>query len=97
MRDYEETDRVGRSASEAPIGAPASHAVDSDIVFDFRGNDALDLRGLCLLLTARQMAHDRDQEVWITGFPERTWRILRALGLDDYFNVLPGAGESSRN
>lgn len=62
---------------------------ETDPVFDFAGVGHLDLAGLSLLLTARQLAHARSRDVWVRGLPDDTWQILYALGLQDYFRLFP--------
>jgi anti-anti-sigma regulatory factor len=61
----------------------------ADLVFDFSGVGHLDLASLSLLLTARQMAHEDSRDVWVRGLPSSTWRVLYALGLQDYFRLFP--------
>lgn len=60
-----------------------------DLVFDFSGVAHLDFAGLSLLLTARQIACEDRRDVWLRGFPGSAWRVLHALGLQDYFRLFP--------
>jgi anti-anti-sigma regulatory factor len=62
---------------------------DADLVFDFSGVGHIDLAGLSILLTARQLAHEDQRDVWVRGLPDDTWRVLYALGLQDYFRLFP--------
>lgn len=75
-------------------GAAASTTLEvreSGVVFDFTGLQRPGLCDLALILTARlQSAPGR---VWVTALPDATWSVLRALGLDHLFLVLPGPGE----
>jgi anti-anti-sigma regulatory factor len=60
-----------------------------DLVFDFSGVGHVDLAGLSLLLTARQMAREDSRDVWVRALPDDTWQVLYALGLQDYFRLFP--------
>ena len=64
-------------------------ASGSDLVFDFSGVGHVDLGGLSLLLTARQLAHEDSRDVWVRALPDDTWQVLYALGLQDYFRLFP--------
>jgi len=70
-----------RPDGDAPIG--------TDLVFDFDGVGSMNLADLSLLLTARQLAHEDCRDVWVRGLPDDTWRVLYALGLQDYFRLFP--------
>ena len=61
----------------------------TDLVFDFSGVGHVDLAGLSLLLTARQMAQQDSRDVWVRALPDDTWQVLYALGLQDYFRLFP--------
>ena len=63
--------------------------VEADLVFDFSGLGHVDLGGLSLLLTARLIAQEDSRDVWVRGLPSSTWRVLHALGLQDYFRLFP--------
>lgn len=65
----------------------------ADLVFDFAGMGSPDLGALCLMLTARNLADEHQQRVWLHALPEPTWRLLHALGLEHYFELLPQSGE----
>jgi hypothetical protein len=69
----------------APVAAPAV----SDVVFDFAGRQATDFRGLTMILTARQVAEKGRVTVWLKDVPDRTWALLRALGVDRLFERFP--------
>jgi anti-anti-sigma regulatory factor len=64
-------------------------ATGTDLVFDFSGVGHVDLAGLSLLLTARQMAQEDSRDVWVRALPDDTWQVLYALGLQDYFRLFP--------
>jgi hypothetical protein len=71
---------------------PASARSEPGVVFDFTGLHLPELGDLAWILTARlQSAPER--RVWVTALPESTWTVLRALGLDHLFHLLPGPGE----
>ena len=61
----------------------------ADLVFDFSGVGHVDLAGLSLLLTARQLAQEDSRDVWVRGLPDDTWRVLYQLGLQNYFRLFP--------
>ena len=61
----------------------------TDLVFDFSGVGHVDLGGLSLLLTARQLAQESSRDVWVRALPDDTWQVLYALGLQDYFRLFP--------
>ena len=76
-------------APVTPTVAEAPPPAVTDVVFDFAGGKAPDLRGLTMILTAQQIAEKGHVQVWLTNVPERTWAILRALGLDPLFARFP--------
>jgi anti-anti-sigma regulatory factor len=61
----------------------------TDLVFDFSGVGHVDLGGLSLLLTARQLAREDSRDVWVRALPDDAWQVLYALGLQDYFRLFP--------
>ena len=63
--------------------------LESDIVIDFAGQQIFDLSGLTMLLTAQQIADSEKKQIWLMDLPERTWILLKALGLNDLFKFLP--------
>jgi anti-anti-sigma regulatory factor len=74
-------DGHGLPDQETPNGA--------DLVFDFSGVGHMDLGGLSLLLTARQLAQEDSRDVWVRALPDDAWQVLYALGLQDYFRLFP--------
>ena len=72
--------------AEVPEGRP-------DLVFDFAGKTAPDLGGLCLMLTASLQADADHRRVWLHALPEPAWRVLHAMGLGQFFELLPQSGE----
>jgi len=68
------------------------HQPETDVVFDFSGLRSPDLTDLGLILTARLGAGPRSR-VWVRSLPYRTWKILRALGLDHLFHIYPAPGD----
>ena len=65
----------------------------ADLVFDFAGIGSPDLGALCLMFTAQILAGQDHRRVWLHALPDSTWRLLHALGLEDYFELLPQTGE----
>jgi anti-anti-sigma regulatory factor len=63
--------------------------IRADLVFDFSGVGHVDLAGLSMLLTARQLAQEDSRDVWVRALPDDAWRVLYALGLQDYFRLFP--------
>ena len=63
--------------------------LESDIVINFEGQQIFDLSGLTMLLTAQQIADSEKKQIWLMDLPERTWILLKALGLNDLFEFLP--------
>ena len=70
-------------------GMPHGTPTGADLVFDFSGVGHVDLGGLSLLLTARQIAQEDSRDVWVRALPDDTWQVLYALGLQDYFRLFP--------
>jgi len=71
---------------------PASSEAERGVVFDFTGLHRPELCDLAWILTAR-LKSAPEQRVWVRALPESTWTVLRALGLDHLFHVLPRPGE----
>ena len=69
----------------------ASSEDERGVVFDFTGLHRPELCDLAWILTAR-LKSAPEQRVWVRALPESTWTVLRALGLDHLFHVLPRAG-----
>ena len=65
----------------------------TDLVFEFSGRRGLDMTSLALVLTARLQAGPRGT-VWVKEIPVETWNVLRSLGLDHFFMVVPGPGDA---
>ena len=65
----------------------------TDLVFEFSGKRGLDLKDLALVLTARLQAGPVGR-VWVKEIPVETWNVLRSLGLDHFFLVVPGPGDA---
>lgn len=78
--------------SEGPEDGRAG-APGTDLVFEFSGKRGLDLPDLALVLTARLQAGLRGR-VWVKEIPVETWNVLRSLGLDHLFMVIPGPGDA---
>lgn len=76
----------GRDATERD--ATRGH----DRVFDFCGRRGLGLSDLALVLTAR-LQGGLGGTVRVKEIPYETWAVLRGLGLDHLFLVVPEAGD----
>lgn len=102
MAEHGHTGRLGADAPRTG-GMRTVTALESetagrrrpDLIFAFSGGEKLDLYGLSLLLTARQMAHENDRSVWVSGLSRRSWMLLKALGLEGMFKAFPIGGEQS--
>ena len=73
-------------ASGAEVNTPP------DLVFDFTNTGRIDLAGMSLLFTARELASEEDRLVWVAGLPAQIWEFLRSLGLEGYFKPFPSGG-----
>ncbi|NJD20103.1 MAG: hypothetical protein FIA95_12580 [Gemmatimonadetes bacterium] len=78
-------------AEEPEAGRSATPG--ADVVFVFSGKRGLDLADLALVLTARLQAGQQGR-VWVKEIPVETWNLLRSLGLDHLFMVVPGTGDA---
>jgi hypothetical protein len=80
------------TGSAGSAGAGGHDGREAGLVFDFTGLHRPGLGDLALILTARlQSAPDR--RVWVRALPDPTWAVLRSLGLDHLFHMLPRPGE----
>jgi len=61
----------------------------ADLAFDFSWVEHVNLGGLSLLLTARQLAQEDSRDMWVRALPDDTWQVLYALRLQDYFRLFP--------
>jgi hypothetical protein len=102
MAEHGHTNRLhhdsGSTGAERPVtalDATTAGRKPSDLIFAFSGGEKLDLHGLSLLLTARQMAEADDRSVWVSGLSQRSWMLLKALGLEGMFKAFPPSGELS--
>ena len=66
---------------------------EADLVFEFAGKRGLNLTDLALVLTARLQAGPYGR-VWVREIPVETWNVLRSMGLDHFFTVVPGTGDA---
>lgn len=78
----------GRDAAEGPA------APTRERVFDFCGRRGLGLGELSLVLTARlQGGPGPAGTVRVREISYETWSVLRTMGLDHLFVVVPGRGD----
>ncbi len=86
-----------------PAGTPVVEAIPSsatsleatqpvDLVIDFFGTQIHDITELTMILTAQRIADAEDRQVWLADLPDRTWKLLEAMGLDDLFVRIPSPG-----
>lgn len=86
---------IGKEETMGPDGRDAAKrdaTRGQDRVFDFRGRRGLGLPDLALVITAR-LQGGPGGTVRAKEIPYETWTILRALGLDHLFLVVPEAGD----
>jgi hypothetical protein len=90
MRGYEEN-RERHPAGALPIRDLAEGRTPRtrDWVFSVEDSDSLDLQGISLLMTARELAQDEGRTVWLAGLPMEFWRFMNAMGLEGYFIPFP--------
>lgn len=100
MTEHGHTDRLGtgpdhegRPGTVTALETTTTDRETHDLIFAFSGGEELDLYGLSLLLTARQMAHDDHRSVWVAGLSRRSWLLLEALGLEGLFKPFPPSEE----
>ncbi len=100
MREHGHTDRLGTGPDHeggprtvTALEATGADQEPHDLIFAFSGGEELDLYGLSLLLTARQMAHEDHKSVWVAGLSRRSWLLLEALGLEGLFKPFPPSDE----
>jgi len=79
------------TGAEGDEGRPAAR--NTDVIFDFSGRRQLRLTDLALVLTAR-LRTGPGGTVRVKEIPWETWSVLRALGLDHLFLVVPQAGDA---
>lgn len=96
MTEHGQGDRLqaGPEQGQGPGSVTGHDATElsNDLIFAFTGGERLDLYGLSLLLTARQVAFEDDRTVWVAGLSQRSWMLLKALGLEGLFKAFPPAG-----
>ena len=83
-----------RSEAEGAKGPAATR--NTDVIFDFSDGRELGLTGLALVLTAR-LRTGPGRTVRVRKISFETWTLLRALGLDHLFAVIPEGGDEGLN
>jgi len=83
-----------RSEAKGETGRPATR--NTDVIFDFSGGRELRLTDLALVLTAR-LRTGPGGTVRVKEISCETWNLLRALGLDHLFLVIPEGGDDRLN
>ena len=79
---------------ESPGATGREDTRETSVVFDFSGKGQLDLTDLALVLTAR-LRTGPGGKVWVKEIPWETWSVLRTLGLDHLFLVVPEPGDGA--
>ena len=90
MRDlHEERARHPSDALQISDEPGGRAARSRDWIFAVEDSDALDIQGIALLMTARELAVDENREVWLAGLPAEFWSLMTAIGLEGYFIPFP--------
>ena len=79
-----------RDAASNAAGNPRSAEDGRDgLIFDVSEMGQMNVGDLAILLTASRIAREENVDVWVTGLPGQSWRVLHALGLGDEFKQFP--------
>lgn len=95
MREPRANSRSGRRGASAGA-AGKGRSVDGGrdgLIFDVSEMGQMNVGDLAILLTASRMAREENVDVWVTGLPGQSWRVLHALGLGDEFKQFPDEGD----
>ncbi|MGW5733284.1 MULTISPECIES: STAS domain-containing protein [Streptomyces] len=65
------------------------------LVLDLAGLEFCDSSGISALLTARNLAIERDGTIALAAVPANTARILRIVGLDRVFSIYPDSAAAT--
>ena len=83
-----------RNAGSGAAGDARSTGEGRDgLIFDVSEMGQMNVGDLAILLTASRMAREDNVDVWVTGLPGQSWRVLHALGLGDEFKQFPDEGD----
>ncbi|MFF4585551.1 STAS domain-containing protein [Streptomyces sp. NPDC001388] len=66
------------------------------LVLDLAGMEFCDSSGITALIAARHHAHAAQADIALAAVPANTLRILRIVGLDQIFPLLPDGGSATR-
>ncbi|QLJ02566.1 STAS domain-containing protein [Streptomyces sp. NEAU-sy36] len=66
------------------------------LVLDLAGMEFCDSSGITALIAARNHALAAQADIALAAVPDHTMRILRIVGLDQIFTVLPGSPATDR-
>lgn len=69
--------------------------VQDGLIFDVSEMGQMNVGDLAILLTASRLAREDNIDVWVTGLPGQSWRVLHALGLGDEFKQFPDEDEEN--
>jgi len=97
MREPRANDRPGRRNDVPRAGGGASSRGDGrdGLIFDVSEMGQMNVGDLAILLTASRMAREDNVDVWVTGLPGQSWRVLHALGLGDQFRQFPDESDDN--
>ena len=94
MREHRANDQ--RESGENGRAAGGSRGdVRDGLIFDVSEMGQMNVGDLAILLTASRMAREENVDVWVTGLPGQSWRVLHALGLGDEFKQFPDESEEN--
>ncbi|MEU3462881.1 STAS domain-containing protein [Streptomyces sp. NPDC006733] len=84
-------DHASAGRFRSAVGLVALHRGDV-LVVDLRGLTFCDSSGITALIAARNQVQEQGADITLAEVPAATVRILRLLGLDQIFDIRPGAG-----
>ena len=85
--------RGAKGVRQAGGGASSRGDGRDGLIFDVSEMGQMNVGDLAILLTASRLAREDNVDVWVTGLPGQSWRVLHALGLGDEFKQFPDESE----
>lgn len=92
MREYGADDR-GEGVGPPGRDADSRGGLRDGLIFDVSEMGQMNVGDLAILLTASRLAREDNVDVWVTGLPGQSWKVLHALGLGDEFKQFPDEDE----
>ncbi|MGI9625381.1 MAG: hypothetical protein ACR2QM_00980 [Longimicrobiales bacterium] len=89
MREYGSGERGEGVAPAAGADADSRGGLRDGLIFDVSEMGQMNVGDLAILLTASRLAREENVDVWVTGLPGQSWKVLHALGLGDEFKQFP--------